>query len=153
MEEIHVDGAGLADRDHQALLNDVLATQHRHGSPLFGVHRVDRGHPESSREYTIVRCRRAAALDVSELHDPRVAAALYLRELALGLLLVISSSVVASSMDRPSTSGVTCRKTRKTSADTSWYLDILTGRIIASGQRRRARPMGIAEKTPYFLTS
>ncbi len=54
----------------------------------------------------------------------------------------------ASSSETTSTSGVTCRKVSITDRDTTSKVSKLGERTTAFGQSRRARVIGIADRTP-----
>ncbi len=54
----------------------------------------------------------------------------------------------ASSMETGSSSGVNSARMAMTSRETAAYLSMSTGTKAPSGQRRAARPIGIAECTP-----
>ena len=58
------------------------------------------------------------------------------------------TSRYASSRDSGSTSGVTSRKIAKTCRETAPYLEKSGGTMTSSGQRRKARAIGRAERTP-----
>jgi len=63
------------------------------------------------------------------------------------------TSRYASSSDIGSTSGVIDRKIAKTCCDTARYLLKSGWTITSEGQRRTARDMGIAERTPNVRAS
>ena len=63
------------------------------------------------------------------------------------------TSRYASSSESGSTSGVTSRKSSKTSLETLRYLRKLGGTMTSVGQRRTARDIGIAERTPNWRAS
>ena len=63
------------------------------------------------------------------------------------------TSRYASSSESGSTSGVTSRKRAKTCCDTAPYFLKSGRRITSSGQRRTARAMGIADRTPKTRAS
>jgi hypothetical protein len=63
------------------------------------------------------------------------------------------TSRYASSSDNGSTSGVTDRKMAKTCCDAARYFWNCGGTMTRSGQRRTARAIGIAERTPNARAS
>jgi hypothetical protein len=69
--QFHVDRASLSNCNRKILMDDLVATEHRHLAPGLFMNGVDRSDAESSGQNAVERRRGSTALHMTQLNDSR----------------------------------------------------------------------------------